>query len=134
MIKVGIYTKKMSSTKKIDLVSNEGLHFLSALSLQNVALANQIQELKKRNIQRKERMQSLQKESNKLFQHLSDQLEKQKNGVKQLDKMSSENETMKEILQERALENHELQSTNEKLAAQIKILEQFIIGSNETNE
>ena len=124
----------MSSTKKIDLVSNEGLHFLSALSLQNVALANQIQELKKRNIQRKERMQSLQKESNKLFQHLSDQLEKQKNGVKQLDKMSSENETMKEILQERALENHELQSTNEKLAAQIKILEQFIIGSEETNE
>ena len=124
----------MSSTKKIDLVSNEGLHFLSALSLQNVALANQIQELKKRNIQRKERMQSLQKESNRLFQHLSDQLEKQKNGVKQLDKMSSENETMKEILQERALENHELQSTNEKLAAQIKILEQFIIGSDETNE
>ena len=124
----------MSSTKKIDLVSNEGLHFLSALSLQNVALANQIQELKKRNIQRKERMQSLQKESNKLFQHLSDQLEKQKNGVKRLDKMSSENETMKEILQERALENHELQSTNEKLAAQIKILEQFIIGSEETNE
>ena len=124
----------MSSTKKIDLVSNEGLHFLSALSLQNVALANQIQELKKRNIQRKERMQSLQKESNRLFQHLSDQLEKQKNGVKQLDKMSSDNETMKEILQERALENHELQSTNEKLAAQIKILEQFIIGSDETNE
>ena len=124
----------MSSTKKIDLVSNEGLHFLSALSLQNVALANQIQELKKRNIQRKERMQSLQKESNRLFQHLSDQLEKQKNGVKQLGKMSSENETMKEILQERALENHELQSTNEKLAAQIKILEQFIIGSDETNE
>ena len=124
----------MSSTKKIDLVSNEGLHFLSALSLQNVALANQIQELKKRNIQRKERMQSLQKESNRLFQHLSDQLEKQKNGVKQLDKMSSDNETMKEILQERALENHELQSTNEKLAAQIKILERFIIGSDETNE
>ena len=124
----------MSATKKIDLISIDGLHFLSALSLQNVALANQIQELKKRNIQRKERMQSLQKESNKLFQHLSDQLEKQKNGVKQLDKMSSDNETMKEILQERALENHELQSTNEKLAAQIKILEQFIIGSNETNE
>ena len=124
----------MSSTKKIDLVSNEGLHFLSALSLQNVALANQIQELKKRNIQRKERMQSLQKESNRLFQHLSDQLEKQKIGVKELDKMSSENETMKEILQERALENHELQSANEKLAAQIKILEQFIIGSGDKNE
>ena len=124
----------MSSTKKIDLVSNEGLHFLSALSLQNVALANQIQELKKCNIQRKQRMQCLQKESNRLFQHLSDQLEKQKNGLKQLDKMYSENETMKDILQERALENHELQSTNEKLAAQIKILEQFIIGSDETNE
>jgi len=124
----------MSSTKKIDLVSNEGLHFLSALSLQNVALANQIQELKKRNIQRKERMKSLQTESNKLFQHLSDQLEKQKNGTKQLGKMSSENETMKELLQERALENHELQSTNEKLAAQIKLLERFIIGSDDTNE
>ena len=124
----------MSSNKKIDLVFNEGLHFLSALSLQNVALANQIQELKKRNIQRKQRMQSLRKESNKLFQHLFDQLEKEKNGLKQLDKMSSENETTKEILQERALENHELQSTNEKLAAQIKILEQFIIESDETNE
>ena len=41
----------MSSTKKIDLVSNEGLHFLSALSLQNVALANQIQELKRFRLQ-----------------------------------------------------------------------------------
>ena len=124
----------MSSQKKIDLVSNEGLHFLSALSLQNVALANQIQELKKRNIQRKERMQSLQTESDRLFGHLADQLKKQKNGVKELDRKLSENETMKQLVLERGLENQELQSTNEKLAGYIKSLEQFIIGSNDCNE
>ena len=59
-------------------VSIEGLHFLSTLSLQNVALANQTQELKKRNIQRKERIQSLQTESDRLFRHLADQLKKTK--------------------------------------------------------
>ena len=124
----------MSSNKKIDLISNDGLHFLSALSLQNVALANQIQELKKRNIQRKERINSLQTESDRLFGHLACQLDKQKKGMKQLDKKLSENDTMKELLQKRGLENHELQFTNEKLAAQIKILEQFIIGSDDINE
>ena len=124
----------MSSNKKIDLVSNEGLHFLSALSLQNVALANQIQELKKRNIQRKERMQSLKTESDRLFGHLADQLKKQKNGVKELDRKLSENETMKQLVLERGLENQELQSTNEKLAAHIKSLERFIIESNDGNE
>ena len=124
----------MSFIKKIDLVSNEGLHFLSALSLQNVALANQIQELKKRNIQRKERMHSLQTESDRLFGHLADQLKKQKNGMKELDRKLSENETMKQLVLERGLENQELQSTNEKLAAYIKSLEQFIIGPNDYNE
>ena len=124
----------MSATKKIDLVSIEGLHFLSALSLQNVALANQIQELKKRNIQRKERINSLQTESDRLFGHLAGQLDKQKNGMTQLDKKLSEIETMKGLLQKRGFENHELQLTNEKMAAQIKILEQFIIGSDDINE
>ena len=124
----------MSATKKIDLISIDGLHFLSALSLQNVALANQIQELKKRNIQRKERINSLQTESDRLFEHLAGQLDKQKNGMTQLDKKLSENDTMKELLQKRGLENHELQLTNEKLAAQIKILEQFIVGSDDINE
>ena len=124
----------MSATKKIDLISIDGLHFLSALSLQNVALANQIQELKKRNLQRKERFNNLQTESDRLFEHLAGQLDKQKNGMTQLDKKLSENDTMKELLQKRGLENHELQLTNEKLAAQIKILEQFIIGSDDINE
>ena len=124
----------MSATKKIDLISIDGLHFLSALSLQNVALANQIQELKKRNIQRKERINSLQTESDRLFEHLAGQLDKQKNGMTQLDKKLSEIETMKGLLQKRGLENHELQLTNEKLAAQIKILEQFIVGSDDINE
>ena len=124
----------MSATKKIDLISIDGLHFLSALSLQNVALANQIQELKKRNLQRKERFNNLQTESDRLFEHLAGQLDKQKNGMTQLDKKLSENDTMKELLQKRGLENHELQLTNEKLAAQIKILEQFIIGSDDNKE
>ena len=124
----------MSATKKIDLISIDGLHFLSALSLQNVALANQIQELKKRNLQRKERFNNLQTESDRLFEHLAGQLDKQKNGMTQLDKKLSENDTMKELLQKRGLENHELQLTNEKLAAQIKILEQFIVGSDDINE
>ena len=124
----------MSATKKIDLISNDGLHFLSALSLQNVALANQIQELKKRNIQRKERINSLQTESDRLFGHLAGQLDNQKNAMTQLDKKLSENDTMKGLLQERGLENHELQLTNENLAEQIKILEQFIIGSDDINE
>ena len=124
----------MSATKKIDLISIDGLHFLSALSLQNVALANQIQELKKRNLQRKERFNNLQTESDRLFEHLAAQLDKQKNGMTQLDKKLSENDTMKELLQKRGLENHELQLTNEKLAAQIKILEQFIVGSDDINE
>ena len=124
----------MSATKKIDLISIDGLHFLSALSLQNVALANQIQELKKRNIQRKARINSLQTESDRLFGHLAGQLDKQKNGMTQLDKKLSEIETMKGLLQKRGFENHELQLTNEKMAAQIKILEQFIIGSDDINE
>ena len=124
----------MSATKKIDLISIDGLHFLSALSLQNVALANQIQELKKRNLQRKERFNNLQTESDRLFEHLAGQLDKQKNGMTQLDKKLSEIETMKGLLQKRGLENHELQLTNEKMAAQIKILEQFIIGSDDINE
>ena len=124
----------MSSSKKIDLISNEGLHFLSALSLQNVALANQIQELKKRNLQRKERMQNLQKESNKLWHHLSDQLQKQKNGTAELDKTISVMETMKELILERGMENQELQSTNERLAQRIKALETFIIGSENNDE
>ena len=124
----------MSSSKKIDLISNEGLHFLSALSLQNVALANQIQELKKRNLQRKERMQKLQNESNKLWHHLSDQLQKQKNGTAELDKMTSVMETMKELILERGMENQELQSTNERLAQRIKALEIFIIESEDIDE
>ena len=124
----------MSNSNKIDLISNEGLHFLSALSLQNVALANQIQELKKRNLQRKERMQKLQNESNKLWHHLSDQLQKQKTGTTELDKMTSVMETMKELILERGMENQELQSTNERLAGRIKALELFIIGSEENNE
>ena len=115
-------------------ISIEGLHFLSTLSLQNVALANQTQELKKRNIQRKERIQSLQTESDRLFEHLSGQLKKQTNGMKQLDKRLSENETLKELLLERGLENHRLQSSNEQLARQIKILERFIIGSDDNHE
>ena len=124
----------MSSGKKIDLISNEGLHFLSALSLQNVALANQIQELKKRNLQRKERMQKLQTESDKLYAHLAFQLKNQKNGMKELDKMLSVIETMKALTMERAMENQELQATNEQLEQRIKALEQFIVGSEDNNE
>ena len=120
--------------KKIDLVSNEGLHFLSALSLQNVALANQIQGLKMRNIKRNEKISGLQNESDRLFEHLAGQLKKQENGMKNLDKNLSEIGTLKELILERGIENHELQSTNEKLAARIKILEKFIIGSDDISK
>ena len=54
--------------------------------------------------------------------------------MQELDRKLSENKTMKELALERGLENQELQSTNEKLAAHIKSLERFIIDSHDCNE